>query len=113
MSASPMSDEQFVTEWNGLEAADRKRIRRLARIGRPQADRADAELAVGFVAHQTQRPWYRWFWVWFVPVMILGVLGAATIHPIVIGIVGGLGANAFLVRFNFGRVAKVNAGILG
>lgn len=108
-----LPDPSFVDRWNSLDKDHRKQIRRLVRVGRPQENPADAALAVGFADHQRTRLWYRLFWLWF-PVLVLGGLYAAmSMHPLVVGMMLAVAANAFLVRWNFARTAKVNAGLLG
>lgn len=114
-STAPRSlpDPSFVDQWNGLDKDHRKQIRRLVRVGRPQETPADAVLAVGFADHQRARLWYRFFWLWF-PLLVLGGLYAAmSIHPLVVGMMLAVAANAFLVRWNFARTSKVNAPLLG
>ncbi len=109
---TPNEEPDLAARWNGLDKPTRRRIRRLIRIGRPQESTADARLAVEFAAFQRTRPWYRFFWLWLIPVFLGGFYAGLHIHPIVIGIVAGLAANAVLVRWNFGRTAKVNASLL-
>ena len=104
-------DPEFIAQWNGLDKATRRQIRRLIRIGRPQQDTEQAQLAVRFGDYQRTRPWYRLFWWWVLPLFAGGFYAGLHLHPIVIGIVGGLAANAVLVRWNFTRVAKVNAAL--
>ena len=106
-------DDGFVEEWNSLDRNDRRRIRRLARIGRPQESPDDARLGLGFVEHQRGRPWFRYFWWGFAPLVLIALFAAFMIHPIVVGIVGGLAANWVVVRRNYGRFERVNAARLG
>src|SRR5215210_796822 len=77
----------FADEWNSLPFADRRRLRRLVRIGRLPEDPEEARLASEFAAFQRTRMWWRYFWVWFVPGLLLALGVAVLIHPIVIGIV--------------------------
>lgn len=110
-SVSPEFAE-FAGTWNELEKDRRRQIRRLIRIGQPQESVADAELAIGFATYQRTRPWFRFFWLWIVPLTIAGIMAGANVHAIVIGLVLGAAASAALVRRNFKRVEKVNAELL-
>ena len=102
----------FAAEWNALDKADRKRIRRLVRIGRPVDTSDEARLAVRYAAFQRSRIWMKLFWVWFVPATLLCLAAATRIHPVVIGIVAASALSAVNTRRNYGRVAKVNATLL-
>ena len=106
-------DPAFAEAWNGLEKDERRQIRRLVRIGRPQESVAEAELAVGFAAYQRTRPWYRFFWLWIVPLVVAGLIAGASLHPLVIGMVAGAAVVAIMARRNFKRAAKVNESLLG
>ena len=106
------ADPDFAAQWNGLDKGSRRQIRRLIRVGRPQESAENARFAVRFADYQRTRPWSRYFWLWLLPLFVGGFYAGAQIHPIVIGIVGGLAANAVLVRWNYSRTAKVNATLL-
>jgi hypothetical protein len=112
MAALPAVDEAFAATWNGMEKAERRQVRRLVRIGRPQETIAEAELAVGFAAYQRTRPWYRFFYLWIVPLVVGGLIAGMNIHPLVVGMVLGAAAISFMTRRNFKRVEKVNASLL-
>jgi hypothetical protein len=105
-------DPDFATEWNEADKIKRRQIRRLVRIGRPQENAADAHLAVGFAAYQRSRPWYRLFWFWFIPVVVAGVIAGFAIHPIVIGMVLAVAANALIVRRAFKKAEWLNEPLL-
>lgn len=105
-------DLAFAARWNALDKDDRRRIRRLVRIGRPQATAAEAELANGFAAYQRTRPWYRFYFLWIVPIFVAAFIAASNLHPIVIGLVLGATAVSFMSRRNFTRAEKVNAEVL-
>ncbi len=109
---TPNIDPDFAARWNAMDKATRRQIRRLIRIGRSQENTMDARLAVQFAEFQQTRPWFRYFWLWLIPVFLGGFYAGLHIDPIVIGIVAGLAANAVLVHWNFTRVAKVNASLL-
>ena len=112
VSKASAVDPDFAGRWNATDKSERRQIRRLVRIGRPQETEADARLAVGFAAYQRTRPWYRFFWLWFVPIIIGGLGASFATHPIVIGMVAGVAINALLVRRAFRRTDIVNAPVL-
>ena len=99
--ASSNVDLTFAAEWNALDKPTRRQIRRLVRIGRPQENADDARMAVGFAAYQRTRPWFRFFWSWFTPLMVAGVVAGFAVHPIIIGMVLAAAGNAYLVRRAF------------
>jgi hypothetical protein len=105
-------DLTFAAEWNALDKPTRRQIRRLVRIGRQQENAADARLAVGFAAYQRSRPWYRFFWLWFVPMLIAGTIAGFALHPILIGVVLAVAGNAVLVRRNFKKADWLNEPLL-
>ncbi len=108
----PAAGAVFAERWNALDASERRRLRRLVRIGRPGADVADAELAVGFARYQRDRKLWRWFWAWFSVAMVLALLTAATIHPLVIGVALAIGGQTVLAWWNYRRAERVNAALL-
>ena len=105
-------DLTFAAEWNALDKPTRRQIRRLVRIGRQQENAADARLAVGFAAYQRSRPWDRFFWLWFVPMLIAGTIAGFALHPILIGVVLAVAGNAVLVRRNFKKADWLNEPLL-
>jgi hypothetical protein len=111
-SAARGVDEAFATRWNALDKAERRQVRRLVRIGRPQASVEQAELANGFAAYQRTRPWYRFYFLWIIPVALAGFIAAANLHPVVLGLVLGAVVVSFMSRRNFGRAERVNADVL-
>ena len=112
MTATPVVDKAFAATWNALDKDERRQIRRLVRIGQPQETPEQAELAIGFAAYQRSRPWYRFFWLWLVPVVVAGLIAGANLHPVVIGLVLGFVVVSVMARRNFKRAAKVNAPVL-
>lgn len=112
MAPPPPPGDDFARAWNRLAVADRRRVRRLVRIGRPLADPNEAALAVDYAAFQRSRAWNRLFWFWFLPGVLVALGIAATIHPIVIGAVLALATQALFAQRNLTRVEKVNAGVL-
>ncbi len=109
----PPEHAAFIAEWNQIEPTERRRVRRLVRTGQPLESPGEARLAVGFAAFQRSRPWARYFWLWFVPGVLVALTAAAGIHPVLIGVILASGGSALLARRNLKRVAKVNAGLLG
>jgi hypothetical protein len=105
--------QRFLQEWNALARRDRLRLRRLVRLGRPMADATEARLAVAYGQYQRSRIWARMFWLWFVPGIVMALGVAIRIHPIVVGVVLALAAQAVFARRNLGRIERVNADVLG
>ena len=101
-----MTPDAFIGEWNGLERADRLRLRRLVRMGRAIDEPQLARLAPAYARHQCGRPWMRFFWLWFVPGMLLVLLATAGIHPIFVGIALALGAQAVWAYVSLRRAAR-------
>lgn len=99
---------EFIDQWNGLGPAERRKIRRLVRIGAPMQGVADVPLALGYVDWQRSRPWARYFWLWFVPGVVLALGAAMQVHPIALGVVLAAAGQALVVRRNIRRVALVN-----
>jgi hypothetical protein len=113
MPPTPSDDQAaFIEVWNATPAAERRQIRRLVRIGRPVETVEQAPLAVGFAEYQSTRSWWRLFWFWFLPAVAIALIAAVNIHPIVIGIVLGGAASAFMIRRNFKRVRIINKDLL-
>jgi hypothetical protein len=98
------SDPDFPTDWAAVPRGDRIRLGRAVRAGR--SDIADAALGVRYARFQVERPWMRWFWLWFLPGMVVAVSVASTLHPIAIGIVLAIGAQAVLKWRNLRRAAR-------
>jgi hypothetical protein len=101
-----LESSSFSAQWNALPRSDRSRVRRLVRMGRPVDEPGLAALAAEYARFQMQRPWMRLFWLWFVPGMFVVLGVAAGIHPIVVGIVLALGAQAVWAWFNLRKVAR-------
>lgn len=107
MTTIPAGDD-FRRAWSGLSRADRLRVRRLVRMGRPLEGDAEAAIALAYARFQRSRPWVRLFWVWFVPGLILSLGVAARIHPLFVGAVLALAAQAVFARWNLSRAEQVN-----
>ncbi len=105
-------ETDYAEQWNRLDTSERRRIRRLVRVGRPVETREEARLALVFADYQRTRPWFRLFWYWFIPAVLVALVAAAGIHPILVGVVLASAGSALLAYRNFKRVAKVNADLL-
>ena len=81
-------------------------------MGMPLPDAEEAALAVAYGRFQRSRIWARFFWVWFVPGFLLAMGVAFQIHPVVVGVVLALGAQAVFAHRNLARVERVNAAML-
>lgn len=112
MTKAPAVAADFAAEWNSLDKAERRQIRRLVRIGRPQETVAEARLGVAFAAYQRSRAWYRFFYLWMVPITVAGLVAGLNLHPLVIGMVLGAAAVAYMSRRNFKRADTINAPVL-
>jgi hypothetical protein len=99
-------DEAFAAAWNALEPGDRLRIRRLARLGRTIDDDRLRGLAGGYARAQLVRPWIRYFWWWFVPGVVIAIGAASRIHPIVVGVVLALAAQAVWAQISLKRLSR-------
>lgn len=88
-------------------------MRRLVRIGRPLEGGAEAAIAAGYARFQRSRMWVRLFWLWFVPGLLVALAIAARIHPVVVGVVLALAAQAVYARWNLTRTERINAAVLG
>ncbi len=95
-----------------MDRRERQRLRRVVRLGRALDTPEEAALAVGYARFQRTRIWSRLFWVWFVPGLVIALGIATQIHPVAIGIVVALAAQAVFARRNLGRVEKVNEALL-
>src|SRR5207248_6028768 len=85
--------DPFVPTWNKLHRRDRARIRRTVRIGRPLAGEEEA-IGIAYAQFQRTRLWNRLFWAWFPLGLILALKIAISIHPLIIGVVLALAAQA-------------------
>jgi hypothetical protein len=112
MTAIP-EGEGFHQAWTSLSRSDRLRMRRLVRIGRPLEDRREAEVAVAYARFQQSRAWIRLFWLWFVPGVVVAMGIASQIHPVVVGAVLALAAQAVFAHWNLSRAERINAHLLG
>ncbi|MDQ6617566.1 MAG: hypothetical protein M3083_23170 [Actinomycetota bacterium] len=102
----------FLQEWNALPLAQRRRTRRLVRLGRPLPEPEEARLGVAYAQFQRSRIWARTFWLWFLPGLIVALGVAARVHPLFVGIVLAFAAQAVWAHRNAGRVERINATVL-
>jgi hypothetical protein len=96
----------FGATWSALTPAERRRLRRMVRIGRTGDDPALAPIAPLYAQHQLTRPWIRLFWLWFVPGIFLVLSTVAKIHPILVGVTIALGAQAVWAYFCLRKIAR-------
>lgn len=96
----------FGAQWNALERVERLRLRRLVRMGRKVEEPELAPLAPAYAQWQLQRPWMRFFWLWFVPGIFVVLAITAQIHPILIGVTIALGSQAVWAYINLRKLAR-------
>ncbi len=101
----PAPSPTFVATWRSLEKREQRQIRRLVRLGRPVPD-GKSDLAAQYAVFQASRPWARIFWFWFIPGIALAITIAWTIHPIVVGVVLVLGAQAIVAHHHVVSLVK-------
>lgn len=112
MATDIPAGEDFREAWASLPRPDRLRVRRLVRLGRPLADPDEAAVGVAYARFQRARAWARLFWLWFVPGLVIAIGIAVRMHPIVVGVVLALAAQAVFAHRNLARVERVNAPVL-
>jgi len=111
MAAEIADHTAFLKEWGALPVADRRHIRRLVRLGRP-LEPGVAGVGVAYARFQSSRIWARTFWLWFIPGLFVALNIAARIHPIVVGIVLALAAQAWWSHRNARRAGRINSSSL-
>ena len=99
-------DSGFTSAWNRLERPDRMRLRRLVRMGRRVDDPVLQPLATGYARHQVTRPLVRFFWLWYLPGVVIALGIASQIHPIALGAVLALSAQGLWAQINLKRWAR-------
>jgi len=105
MADESPSPSDFTAAWSTLPPRDRRRIRRLVRMGH-RVEPEEAALAVGYAAAQCRLPWIRFFWLWFLPGLAFALFTASQVHPVVVGVVLALAAQALFARRNLTRTAR-------
>jgi len=108
MVAETADHAAFLKEWGALPVAERRRIRRLVRLGRP-LEPGVAGVGVAYARFQSSRIWARTFWLWFVPGLFVALNIAARLHPIVVGIVIALAVQAWWSHHNARRAERINS----
>lgn len=98
----------FISEWNALDRHDRRIVKRLVRIGRSIDDPKLARVAVGYARYQRSRIWARFFWAWFAPGVIVALAVASQVHPLALGVVLALAAQAVLTNRNLRKRASLH-----
>jgi len=106
MSTPITDDDAFVEAWNALDRPERKRLRRLVRLGRPIDEPKLAGIAPSYARYQRARAWVRYFWLWFVPGLFVALTIAGRAHPVFVGIVLALAVQAVLTNHHLRRAAR-------
>ncbi|MEX0790423.1 MAG: hypothetical protein WD178_06560 [Actinomycetota bacterium] len=101
-----MADDKFPKDWSALPLRSRRRIRLRAAMGWPLESR-EAKLAARFARFQQSRRLFRFFWLWFPPVLAGALVGGLYSHPVVLGAAVALGIQAVLAHRNLKRLARV------
>jgi hypothetical protein len=96
----------FGAKWNSLNRTERMHLRRLVRMGRKIEEPDLAPLAGDYARWQMQRPWMRFFWFWFVPGLFVVLSVSAGIHPLLVGAVIALGAQAVWAYVSLRKTAR-------
>ena len=104
-----MTHDDFIESWNELDTRERKHLRRLVRLGRPIEEPKFERLAPRYAQFQREKPWMKLFWLWFIPGVVLALGAASTMHPIFVGIVIALSAQALFAHRNLKKAAALNA----
>jgi len=108
---TPAADPGAVA-FNALPRVDQKVLRRTVRMGRPLPSPEEARMAVAFARHQRIQPWYRLFWVLFVPGVVMSLVVASRLHLAVVGVVLAFAAQGAWGWISLRRVEKVNRAAL-
>ncbi len=108
---APAADPGAVA-YNALPRIDQKVLRRTVRMGRPLSSPEEARMAVAFARYQRSQPWYKLFWVLFVPGLVVSVAIASRIHLAVVGIVLAVAAQGAWGWMSLRRVERVNRRLL-
>jgi len=81
-------------------------------MGRPVASPEEARMAVAFAGYQRSRPWFKLFWIMFVPGLVISLAVASTLHLVVMGVVMAIAAQAAWGWVSLRRVERVNRRLL-
>lgn len=74
-------------------------------MGRP-LEGANAATAISYARFQGARPWTRAFWLWFPVGLLVALRIAVSIHPVMIGVVLALAAQAVVANRNIRKRAE-------
>lgn len=108
---APAADPDAVA-FNSLTRVDQKVLRRTVRMGRPLSTAGEARMAVAFARFQRSQPWYKLFWVLFVPGVVVSVAVASRLHLAVVGVVLAVAAQGAWGWISLRRVERVNRHLL-
>ncbi|MFM8237898.1 MAG: hypothetical protein ACKOBG_09105 [Actinomycetota bacterium] len=103
---SAASDSGFAAAWAALDPGERRRLRRLVRMGRTPEEPALARLAAPYARSQMLRPWMRFFWLWFIPGLVIVLPIAARAHAIFVGVVIALAAQSVYAWVKLRKLAR-------
>lgn len=98
--------------YNALPMVEQKVLRRTMRMGRAQGSPEEARMAVALARFQRAQPWYRLFWLLFLPGLVLSVVIASRLHVALVGVVLALAAQGAWGWVSLRRVEKVNRHLL-
>ncbi len=105
-------DDPDAVAFNALPRLEQKVLRRTVRMGRPLDTPEEARMAVAFARYQRSQPWYKLFWVLFVPGVVVSMAVASTLHLAGMGVVLALAAQGAWGWISLCRVEKVNRHLL-
>ena len=108
---APPADPDAVA-FNALPRIEQKVLRRTVRMGRPLDTPEEARMAVAFARYQRSQPWYKLFWVLFVPGVVVAMAAASALHLTGMGVVLALAAQGAWGWISLRRVEKVNRHLL-
>ncbi|CAA9239911.1 MAG: hypothetical protein AVDCRST_MAG76-1714 [uncultured Acidimicrobiales bacterium] len=108
---APAADPAAVA-FNALPRIDQKVLRRTVRMGRPLATTEEARMAVAFARFQRSQPWYKLFWVLFMPGAVVSMVVASTLHLAMVGVVLAVAAQGAWAWISLRRVERVNRNLL-
>ena len=98
--------------YNDLPRVEQRVLRRTVRMGRPAESPEEARMAVALARYQRGQPWYRLFWLLFVPGVVVSVVIASRLHLAVVGVVLALAAQGAWGWISVRRVERVNRHLL-
>lgn len=69
----------------------------------------EAKLAARFAHFQQSRRLFRFFWLWFPPVLAVALVAGLYSHPVVLGATVALGIQAVLAHRNLKKLARIKS----